>query len=88
MAKALAHPTRVRIIRVLDARETRDVRRSDRAEGQRQVTRRHAGRREERPDLGEICASVASGARPHRVCNGNGVTARSSVLGLAWPEER
>ena len=22
------------------------------------------------------------------VCNGNGVTARSSVLGLAWPEER
>ena len=64
MAKALAHPTRVRIIRVLDARETRDVRRSDRAEGQRQVTRRHAGRREERPDLGEICASVASGASP------------------------
>ena len=25
---------------------------------------------------------------PVRDCNGNGVTARSMVLGLAWPEER
>ena len=30
------------------------------------LARRHAGRCEERPYLGEICASVASGARSHQ----------------------
>jgi len=39
---------------------------SGRAEGQRQVARRHAGRREERPDLGQIYATVASGTRTHQ----------------------